>query len=72
MRTVSWVMRDPKRWTLALRSGRLGRLLGRRRGVIGDVPAADRGAVDRDPGPAATAAVRRSATGGPASTETLG
>jgi L-lactate dehydrogenase complex protein LldF len=39
MRTVSWVMRDPKRWSLALRSGRLGRLLGRRRGVIGDVPA---------------------------------
>jgi L-lactate dehydrogenase complex protein LldF len=39
MRTVSWVMRDPKRWALALRSGRLGRLLGRRRGVIGDVPA---------------------------------
>ena len=38
MRTVSWVMRDPKRWALALRSGRLGRLLGRRRGVIGDVP----------------------------------
>jgi L-lactate dehydrogenase complex protein LldF len=24
MRTVSWVMRDPKRWALALRSGRLG------------------------------------------------
>jgi L-lactate dehydrogenase complex protein LldF len=39
MRTVSWVMRNPKRWALALRSGRLGRLLGRRRGVIGDVPA---------------------------------
>jgi L-lactate dehydrogenase complex protein LldF len=39
MRTVSWVMRDPRRWAFALRSGRVGRLLGRRRGVIGDVPA---------------------------------
>lgn len=38
MTAVSWVMRNPKRWTLALRSGRLGRLLGRRRGVIGEVP----------------------------------
>ena len=31
-------MRNPTRWTLALRSGRLGRVLGRRRGVIGEVP----------------------------------
>ncbi len=37
--TVSWVMRNPRRWAMALRSGRLGRLLGRSRGVIGDVPA---------------------------------
>ena len=57
MRTVSWVMRDPKRWSLALRSGRLGRLLGRRRGVIGDVPAPVVGQWTGDPGPAATAAV---------------
>src|SRR5205823_7634144 len=28
MRTLSFVMRDPRRWRLALRSGRLGRLLG--------------------------------------------
>ena len=68
MRTASWVMSNPKRWTLALRSGRLGRLLGRRRGVIGDVPLPIVGPVDRDPRPAAAAAVRPSATGGPAST----
>src|ERR671927_171611 len=38
MTAVGWVMSDPKRWALAIRSGRLGRALGRRRGVIGDVP----------------------------------
>ncbi|MGI3786495.1 MAG: LutB/LldF family L-lactate oxidation iron-sulfur protein [Janthinobacterium lividum] len=38
MAAVSVVMRNPTRWRLALRSGRLGRLLGRRRGVIGEVP----------------------------------
>jgi L-lactate dehydrogenase complex protein LldF len=38
MGATAWVMRDPKRWARALRSGRLGRMLGRKRGVIGDVP----------------------------------
>jgi L-lactate dehydrogenase complex protein LldF len=38
MSTLSFVMRDPRRWRLALRSGRLGRLLGRRRGAIGEIP----------------------------------
>lgn len=38
MRAAAWVMSNPTRWTLALRSARLGRLLGRRRGVIGKVP----------------------------------
>jgi L-lactate dehydrogenase complex protein LldF len=31
-------MSNPKRWTYALRSGRLGRILGRKRDVIGEVP----------------------------------
>ena len=38
MTAVAWVMSNPKRWTLALRSGRLGRILGRKRDVIGDIP----------------------------------
>ena len=38
MSTLSFVMRNPLRWRLALRSGRLGRILGRRRGAIGEVP----------------------------------
>ena len=38
MGAAAWLMSNPRRWALALRSGRLGRLLGRRRGVIGDVP----------------------------------
>jgi L-lactate dehydrogenase complex protein LldF len=38
MGAAAWVMRDPKRWARALRSGRFGRMLGRKRGVIGDVP----------------------------------
>ena len=38
MGTVAYVMRNPTRWRLALRSGRFGRLLGRRRGAIGEVP----------------------------------
>jgi L-lactate dehydrogenase complex protein LldF len=38
MAAAAWVMNDPKRWTLALRSGRLGRILGRKRDAIGDVP----------------------------------
>ncbi len=38
MQAAAVVMRSPRRWRLALRSGRLGRLLGRRRGVIGEVP----------------------------------
>src|SRR5207342_3519751 len=35
---AAWVMSNPKRWTLALRSGRLGRMLGRKRDVIGEIP----------------------------------
>jgi len=38
MSAAAWVMSNPKRWTLALRSGRLGRVLGRKRDVIGQVP----------------------------------
>ena len=38
MSVAAWVMSNPKRWTLALRGGRLGRILGRKRGVIGEVP----------------------------------
>ena len=38
MKAAAWVMSNPTRWTLALRSGRLGRVLGRKRGVIGEVP----------------------------------
>jgi L-lactate dehydrogenase complex protein LldF len=38
MRAVAWVMSNPTRWRLALRSGRVGRLLGRKRGMIGEVP----------------------------------
>jgi L-lactate dehydrogenase complex protein LldF len=38
MAAAAWVMNDPERWTRALRSGRLGRILGRKRGVIGEVP----------------------------------
>jgi L-lactate dehydrogenase complex protein LldF len=38
MSVAAWVMSNPKRWTYALRSGRLGRILGRKRGVIGEVP----------------------------------
>ena len=38
MTAVAWVMSNPKRWTLALRSARLGRVLGRKRDAIGEVP----------------------------------
>jgi hypothetical protein len=38
MAAAAWVMSDPKRCTLALRSGRLGRMLSRKRGMIGEVP----------------------------------
>jgi L-lactate dehydrogenase complex protein LldF len=38
MAAAAWVMSNPKRWTYALRSGRLGRILGRKRDVIGGVP----------------------------------
>jgi len=38
MRTLSWVMRGRRRWTLALRAARLGRLLGRRTGRITRLP----------------------------------
>ena len=33
MAAAAWVMSDPKRWTLALRSGRLGLILSRKRGT---------------------------------------
>src|SRR5918995_3170586 len=38
MAAAAWVMGNPTRWTLALRGGRFGRALGRKRGVIGEVP----------------------------------
>ena len=38
MAAAAYVMSNPTRWRLALRSGRLGRLLGRKRGVIGALP----------------------------------
>ncbi len=38
MKAVTWVMSNPTRWKLALRSGRIGRILGRQRGMIGEVP----------------------------------
>jgi L-lactate dehydrogenase complex protein LldF len=38
MKGLAWVMRDPRRWTLALRSARLGRILGRKNGVIHHLP----------------------------------
>src|SRR5215203_561669 len=38
MAAAAWVMNNPTRWRLALRGGRLGRALGRKRGVIGEVP----------------------------------
>jgi L-lactate dehydrogenase complex protein LldF len=34
MAAAAWTMRDPRRWSRALRAGRLGRLLGRRRGCL--------------------------------------
>lgn len=39
MAAVSWVMSDDRRWTVAVRSARAGRILGRKRGVIGPIPA---------------------------------
>jgi L-lactate dehydrogenase complex protein LldF len=38
MGTMAWLMRNPRRWTWALRSARIGRVLGRRRGVIRTLP----------------------------------
>ncbi len=38
MAAAAFVMSNPTRWRLALRSGRLGRVLGRKRGVIGELP----------------------------------
>ena len=64
MAAVGWVMSDPKRWSAALRGGRLGRLLGRQRGVIGEIPLP----VVRSSGPKPVTCPgrrsRRSATGG--------
>ncbi|MGI8880957.1 MAG: lactate utilization protein B [Jatrophihabitans sp.] len=39
MVAAAWTMRSPWRWRWALRSARIGRLLGRRRGVIRRLPA---------------------------------
>ena len=38
MKAAALVMSNPARWRLALRSGRLGRILGRKRGTIGEIP----------------------------------
>ena len=38
MAAAAWVMSNETRWRLALRSGRAGRLLGRSRDAIGEVP----------------------------------
>ena len=38
MKAAAFVMSNPTRWKLALRAGRLGRILGRKRGVIGEIP----------------------------------
>jgi L-lactate dehydrogenase complex protein LldF len=38
MGAMAWAMRDPRRWTLALRGARFGRLLGRKRDVIRHLP----------------------------------
>ncbi len=38
MRGLAWAMTSPGRWRRFLRAGRLGRLLGGRRGVIGRMP----------------------------------
>ncbi len=38
MTALAWTMRNPRRWTLALRSARLGRVLGARSGVIRRLP----------------------------------
>ncbi len=38
MSTAGWVMGNSRRWALALRAGRLGRILGRRRNAIGKLP----------------------------------
>jgi L-lactate dehydrogenase complex protein LldF len=38
MSAMAWAMRSPRRWTWALRGARIGRLLGRRRGVIRRLP----------------------------------
>jgi L-lactate dehydrogenase complex protein LldF len=38
MAALGWSMRDPRRWSRALRLGRVGRILGRRHGVIRRLP----------------------------------
>ena len=38
MKAAAFVMSSPTRWKLALRAGRLGRILGRRRNMIGEIP----------------------------------
>ena len=64
MTAAAWVMSDPKRWARALRGGRLGRMLGRKRGVIGDVPLP----VAKQWTAAQPRGGRHSVTGGPPST----
>ena len=38
MKAASWVMNNDKRWSAAVRGARAGRMLGRKRGVIGPIP----------------------------------
>ena len=38
MKAASWVMSNDKRWSAAVRGARAGRVLGRKRGVIGPIP----------------------------------
>lgn len=53
MRLLAWTMRDPKRWTLALRAARLGRIVGRH------------GRIRRLPGPLAAWTASRDAPSPP-------
>ena len=68
MAAAACVMSNPTRWTLALRSGRLGRILGRKRGAIGEMPLPlVKQWTDARDLPARRS--RPSATGGPRTTE---
>ena len=67
MAAAAWVMRNPTRWTLALRSGRLGRVLGRSAGSSARCRCRWRRS-GRRPATSAGRRSRPSATGGPPST----